>query len=115
MDIKQYNAKFKKQSNPKVGLIALSTDQTIERDFNNICKNLPLDVFINRIHNQNPLTKENLLKMENDLASVTNKILPKIMSPIQIINIVIPKNIKILKGFSPLVKFSKFKLEINCF
>ncbi len=77
MDIKQYNAKFKKQSNPKVGLIALSTDQTIERDFNNICKNLPLDVFINRIHNQNPLTKENLLKMENDLASVTNKILPE--------------------------------------
>ena len=74
--IKHYDAKFKKELNPKVGLIALSTDQTIEGDFNNICKNLPLEIFINRIHNQNPLTKENLLKMEDDLESVTNKILP---------------------------------------
>ena len=74
--IKHYDAKFKKELNPKVGLIALSTDQTIESDFNNICKNLPLDIFINRIHNQNPLTKENLLKMQNDLELVANKILP---------------------------------------
>ena len=76
INIKNFTAKFKKNLNPKVGLIALSTDQTIEGDFNNICKNLPLDIFINRIHNQNPLTKENLLKMEDDLESVTNKILP---------------------------------------
>ena len=74
--IKHYDAKFKKELNPKVGLIALSTDQTIEKDFKNICSNLPLDIFINRIHNQNPLTKENLLKMREDLASVTKKILP---------------------------------------
>ncbi len=76
INIKHFITKFKKEFNPKVGLIALSTDQTIEGDFNNICKNLPLDIFINRIHNQNPLTKENLLKMENDLESVANKILP---------------------------------------
>jgi len=76
MAIKHYDAKFKKELNPKVGLIALSTDQTIERDFKIICNNLPLDIFINRIHNQNPLTKENLLRMREDLASVTNKILP---------------------------------------
>ena len=76
MVIKHYDAKFKKELNPKVGLIALSTDQTIEKDFKNICSNLPLDIFINRIHNQNPLTKENLLKMREDLASVTKKILP---------------------------------------
>ncbi len=74
--IKYYDAKFKKKINPKVGLIALSTDQTIEKDFKAVCSNLPLDIFINRIHNQNPLTKENLLKMREDLASVTNKILP---------------------------------------
>ena len=76
INIKHFISKFKKKFNPKVGLIALSTDQTIEGDFNNICKNLPLEIFINRIHNQNPLTKENLLKMQNDLESVTNKILP---------------------------------------
>jgi len=74
--IKHYEAKFKKDLNPKVGLIALSTDQTIEKDFKAVCSNLPLDIFINRIHNQNPLTKENLLKMREDLASVTKKILP---------------------------------------
>ena len=54
--IKHYDAKFKKELNPKVGLIALSTDQTIENDFQNICNNLPVDIFINRIHNKNPLT-----------------------------------------------------------
>ena len=70
------NSKFKNKNNPKVGLIALSTDQTIESDFNKICNNLPLNIFINRIHNQNPLTKENLLKMQDDLESVTHKILP---------------------------------------
>ena len=74
--MKHFDTKFKKELNPKVGLIALSTDQTIEGYFNNICKNLPLEIFINRIHNENPLTKENLLKMEDDLESVTNKILP---------------------------------------
>ena len=76
MVVKHYDAKFKKEFNPKVGLIALSTDQTIENDFQNICSNLPVDIFINRIHNKNPLTKENLLKMGDDLASVTKKILP---------------------------------------
>jgi len=74
--IKHYDAKFKKELKPKVSLIALSTDQTIENDFQNICNNLPVDIFINRIHNKNPLTKENLLKMGKDLASVTKKILP---------------------------------------
>jgi len=68
--------KFKKKTNPKVGLLALSTDLTIENDFQSICQKLPLDLFINRIHNENPLTKENLLKMYGQIESVTKKILP---------------------------------------
>ena len=67
--------KFKKESNPKVGLLALSTDLTIERDFNSICHKLPLDIFVNRIHNENPLTKENLLKMYDQIETITEKIL----------------------------------------
>jgi maleate isomerase len=67
---------FKKESNPKVGLLALSTDLTIERDFHSICQKLPLDIFVNRIHNENPLTKENLLKMYDQIESITEKILP---------------------------------------
>ena len=58
INFKHIESKFKKDFNPKVGLIVLSTDYTIERDFNTVCRDLPLDVFINRIHNQNPLTKE---------------------------------------------------------
>ena len=68
--------KFKKKSNPKVGLLTLSTDLTIERDFSSICQKLPLDIFVNRIHNENPLTKENLSKMYNQIESITEKILP---------------------------------------
>ncbi len=68
--------KFKKKSNPKVGLLALSTDLTIENDFQSICQKLPFDLFVNRIHNENPLTKENLLKMYEQIEPVTEKILP---------------------------------------
>jgi len=57
-------------------LLALSTDLTIESDFQSICQKLPLDLFVNRIHNENPLTKENLLKMLEQIESVTEKILP---------------------------------------
>ena len=68
--------KFKKKINPKVGLLALSTDLTIENDFQSICQKLPLDLFVNRIHNENPLTKENLMKMYGQIEPVTEKILP---------------------------------------
>ena len=73
---KYIKPKFKKTFNPKVGLLALSTDLTIEKDFNSICNRLPVDVFVNRIHNENPLTKENLLKMHKKIQPITEKILP---------------------------------------
>ena len=67
---------FKKEFNPKIGLITLSTDLTMESDFYSIINNLPIDVFVNRIKNYNPLTKENLLKMYDQLESVAKDILP---------------------------------------
>jgi len=73
---KYIEPKFKKEFNPKIGLLALSTDLTIERDFQSICHSLPIGLFVNRIHNENPLTKENLLKMYDQLESITEKILP---------------------------------------
>ena len=76
MKSKYIKPKFKKESNPKIGLLALSTDLTIEKDFNSICHKLPLDIFVNRIHNVNPLTRENLLKMHEQIESITEKILP---------------------------------------
>jgi len=73
---KYVKPKFKKKLSPKIGLLALSTDLTIEKDFNSICYQLPLNVFVNRIHNENPLNKENLLKMYDQIESITEKILP---------------------------------------
>ena len=73
---KYIEPKFKKESNPRIGLLALSTDLTIERDFQSICYRLPINLFVNRIHNENPLTKENLLKMYDQIEPVTEKILP---------------------------------------
>ena len=73
---KYIEPKLKKESNPRIGLLALSTDLTIERDFQSICHSLPINLFVNRIHNENPLTKENLLKMHDQLESITEKILP---------------------------------------
>ncbi len=73
---KYIKPKFQKKIKPKVGLLTLSTDLTIEKDFQKIYQKLPFDLFVNRIHNENPLTKENLLKMYNQIKSVTEKILP---------------------------------------
>ena len=75
-NLKHVAPQFKKIFNPKIGLITLSTDLTMESDFYSISRDLPIDVFVNRIKNYNPLTKENLLKMYDQLESVTKDILP---------------------------------------
>ena len=67
---------FKKEFNPKIGLITLSTDLTMESDFYSITRDLPINVFVNRIKNYNPLTEENLLRMYDQLESVAKDIIP---------------------------------------
>lgn len=49
-----------------IGLIALSTDLTIERDFHNHCKE---DVVTTRILFENPLTKHNLSKLSERISA----------------------------------------------
>ena len=49
--------KFNKNQNPKIGLIALASDYTIEKDFINVIKDKEIDFFVNRIECFNPLTK----------------------------------------------------------
>ena len=53
---------------PKIGVIALSTDFTIEQDFRKICHNQNVDIYVNRIPFNNPLNHENYLKMLAHLA-----------------------------------------------
>ena len=50
--------KYFKESNPRVGLIALASDFIIEKDFVSVLKDKNIDFFVNRIECYNPLTKE---------------------------------------------------------
>ena len=65
-----------KSSHPKIGVITLSTDFTIEQDIRNICYNQNVDIYVNRIPFNNPLNHENYLKMFDHLAEIANNILP---------------------------------------
>ena len=67
---------IEKNKNPRIGVITLSTDFTIEQDFRKICHDLPLDIFFNRIPFINPLNHENYLKMSEHLPQVSAQILP---------------------------------------
>ena len=68
--------KFRDNINSRIGLVALSTDFLIEKDFNSIFLNLPIDLFVNRLPFYNPLTDKNLIKMTEKLTEVTENILP---------------------------------------
>jgi len=68
--------KYKVSSNSRVGLITLATDFRIEKDFNDVIKNMDIDLFVNRIHCYFPLTSENLIKMSNTVTEVSEDILP---------------------------------------
>ena len=65
-----------KLTNPRIGVITLSTDFTIEQDYRKICHGLPIDIFFNRIPFNNPLNYENYLKMSDDIPEVSKEILP---------------------------------------
>ena len=62
MNSKKIKAQFAKETNPKVGLIVLSTDNMIEKDFSKVLSDKPVDLYVNRIKNYNPVTAENLKK-----------------------------------------------------
>ena len=68
--------KYNPNPNPRIGLIALASDFTIEKDFINVIKDKKIDFFVNRIECFNPLTSENLTKMSEKVTEVTKNILP---------------------------------------
>tara|TARA_B100000780_G_scaffold76230_1_gene51389 strand:+ start:4461 stop:5207 length:747 start_codon:yes stop_codon:yes gene_type:complete len=76
MKLSQINPKFTTKVNPRIGLIALASDFRIEKDFNNIIHEKDIDLYVNRIHSYNPLTKKTLIKMADDITGVTTEILP---------------------------------------
>ena len=68
--------KYNPNPNPRIGLIALASDFTIEKDFIDVIKNQDIDFFVNRIECYNPLTSENLIKMSRKVTEVAKDILP---------------------------------------
>ena len=80
-DMKEFNQTdltplIKKTKNPRIGVVTLSTDFTIEQDYRKICHALPVDIFVNRIPFINPLNQKNYLKMANHISEVSGEILP---------------------------------------
>ncbi len=63
MNSKKIKAQFVKETNPRVGLIVLSTDNMIEKDFSKVLSDKTVDLYVNRIKNYNTVTAENLKKM----------------------------------------------------
>jgi maleate isomerase len=68
--------KYNSDINSRVGLIALSTDFIIEKDFKKIFGSMKIDLFVNRIRSYYPLTSENLIKMSETVTEVSKDILP---------------------------------------
>ena len=76
MKLNKIDPKYISKFNPRIGLITLSSDFRIEKDFNNVIYGKNIDLFVNRIHCYNPLTNKTLAKMADDIADVTKEILP---------------------------------------
>ena len=76
MELLKIKPKIKKSKNYRMGLIALSTDFTIEKDFNRVLPNNEISFYVNRLPAFNPLSKKNFLRMNSKLTEITGNILP---------------------------------------
>jgi maleate isomerase len=61
----------------RIGLIALASDHTTERDFARMSPGAEVAVYVNRIANTNPTTVENLRRMQPRLSEAASLILPE--------------------------------------
>jgi maleate isomerase len=60
----------------RIGLIALATDHTSERDFARLRPSDDIAIYVSRIAYANPTTRENLLEMQPRLSDAARLILP---------------------------------------
>jgi maleate isomerase len=60
----------------RIGLVALATDHTTERDFARLCDPDEIGIYVNRIDYENPTTPESLMKTGPRLQSAAEQILP---------------------------------------
>ena len=76
MNFKKIKPQFTEKKNPRVGLIVLSTDVMIEKDFLKVLNDKAVDLYVNRITNYNPVNTKNLNKITKNITSVAKNILP---------------------------------------
>ena len=79
MELIKIKPKLNRTKNYRLGLVALATDFTIEKDFNKILTNKPISFYVNRLPSYNPLSRKNYLKMNLKLTEVTKNILPYLL------------------------------------
>ncbi|MFB2604414.1 ectoine utilization protein EutA, partial [Rhizobium phaseoli] len=60
----------------RIGLVILATDHTSEVDFRRMVASDRIGVYVSRIHYANPVTPENLRKMQPSLTEGAGLILP---------------------------------------
>ena len=60
----------------RIGLIALATDHTLERDLANICAGDDIGAYVTRVAFDNPMTRESLVAMGPRLTEAARLILP---------------------------------------
>jgi maleate isomerase len=60
----------------RIGLVALSTDHTLEHDMDDICGGDEIGVYVTRVAFANPMTRENLVAMGPRLTEAAGLILP---------------------------------------
>ncbi len=60
----------------RIGLIALASDHTTERDFARMSPGPEVAVYVSRVFNENPITVENLRRMKPRIADAAALILP---------------------------------------
>ena len=64
----------------RIGVIALATDHTTERDFYAICPADEVGVYVSRVVNENPISAENLRAMQPRLQEAAALILPTLIA-----------------------------------
>ncbi|SMD03849.1 maleate isomerase [Fulvimarina manganoxydans] len=67
---------FERQQAPRIGLVALSTDRTSERDYAQLLAETGVELVVNRVRFANPVTIENLLAMAPSFTASAEMLLP---------------------------------------
>jgi len=76
LDFREYVQFIPRPHRYRIGLVALSTDQMMEVDFARLIPHDEVGLYVSRVEFVNPVTPENLRRMEPEIAAAAAMILP---------------------------------------